>query len=182
MEQGEEAAADTRARLKALGLDPLVALHIAPVESCQVDVFSAPGYATTEAAAGAFLGDARPEMVLIDGPSGPYGARFSTLPLFHSWLAPDAEIWMDDALRDSELSIARWWSELGYLSAAQLQWTGKGIVRGHRGATPRRYAQAAQDLSGNQLSPQAAEYVLLKMRVQAATSDDRELTPPFQLV
>ena len=181
VEQGHDAAADTQARLEPLALSGLVSMHIAPVQPCTFDVFSAPGYDLSEEEAGRFLGDAQPEMVLVDGPSGPYGARFSTLPLFHHALAADAEIWMDDALRDSELAIARWWSELGYLSAAELQWTGKGIVRGNRGAQPRRYAAAATQLQADDLTGSAAEYVLFKMRIQAANEDTGGLRPPFEI-
>ena len=156
-------------------------IHIAPVTETTTDVFSGPGYGTTEEAAGQFLAGARPEMVLIDGPFGPYGARFSTLPLFHRYLADNAEIWMDDALRDSELSIAKWWLALGYLADAHLQWTDKGIVRGTRGKNPRRYAAAATELATNTLTGPSAEYVLLKMRVQAETANTKGLQPPFKL-
>ena len=121
VEQGEDAAAQTRARLEALGLNDLVSILIAPVERVQVDAFESSGYAVTVDQMGAFLGGRRPEMVLIDGPFGGYGARFSTLPVAHAWLAEDAEIWMDDALRDSELAIAHWWEALGYLSSPTLQ-------------------------------------------------------------
>ena len=181
VEQGEDAATETRARLSRLGLEPLAKIHIAPVTETITDVFSAPGYDTTEEAAGQFLAGARPEMVLVDGPFGPYGARFSTLPLFHRHLADNAEIWMDDALRDSELSIARWWVALGYLADASMQWTDKGIVRGTRGKQPRHYASAAAQLAAGDMTGSAAEYVLLKMRVQAEAANEKCLKPPFQL-
>ena len=181
VEQGEEAAAQTRARLDALGLSPLVSIQIAPVERVEVDTFESSGYAVTVEHMGAFLGDARPEMVLIDGPFGGYGARFSTLPVAHPWLAEDAEIWMDDALRDSELAIAHWWEALGYFSAPTLQFTAKGIVRGNRGASPSLHAAAAAQLAKGTLDGPAAEYVLFKMRVQAASDRPSGLKPPFQV-
>jgi protein-L-isoaspartate O-methyltransferase len=180
VEQGEEAAAQTRARLEALGLNDLVAIHIAPVERTLVDAFESSGYAVTAEQMGSFLGDVRPEMVLIDGPFGGYGARFSTLPVAHPWLAEDAEIWMDDALRDSELAIAHWWTVLGYLSEPSLQFTAKGIVRGQRGDSPRHYARAAAGLGRGELQGGEAEYVLFKMRVQAAADASTGLKPPFQ--
>ena len=88
---------------------------------------------------------------------------------------------MDDALRDSELSIARWWTALGYLDAPHLQWTGKGIVRGTRGQQPHRYAEAAAQLQAATMTGPAAELVLLKMRVQAEANQSLTLNPPFQL-
>ena len=181
VEQGEEAAAQTRERLDALGLNDMVSIHIAPVERVLIDAFESSGYAVTVEQMGAFLGDVRPEMVLIDGPFGGYGARFSTLPVAHPWLADDAEIWMDDALRDSELAIAHWWEALGYLSSPTLQFTAKGIVRGVRGATPALHAAAAGRLGEGVLDGPAAEYVLFKMRVQSAGEASSGLKPPFQL-
>ena len=181
VEQGEDAAAQTRARLEALGLNDLVSILIAPVERVQVDAFESSGYAVTVDQMGAFLGDVRPEMVLIDGPFGGYGARFSTLPVAHAWLAEDAEIWMDDALRDSELAIAHWWEALGYLSSPTLQFTAKGIVRGRRGVAPTLHAVSAAGLGAGPLDGPAAEYVLFKMRVQRAAERSTGLKPPFQL-
>ncbi len=181
VEQGEEAAAQTRARLETLGLNPLVSIHVAPVERVQIDAFESSGYAVTADQMGVFLGETRPEMVLIDGPFGGYGARFSTLPVVHPWLAADAEIWMDDALRDSELAIAHWWEVLGYLSAPTLQFTAKGIVRGRRGPAPTSYAEAAATLGQSALDGPEAEYVLFKMRVQRAAERESGLKPPFQI-
>ena len=179
IEQGEDAGAETRARLEANGLANLVSMHIAPVQEGVVDVFSGVGYGTDPERLGKFIGDARPEMVMVDGPFGKYGARFSTLPLVHSLLAADAEIWMDDALRDSELAIARWWHELGYISDPELQWTAKGILRAKRGASPKQYAAAAQTMGLGGMSGLVAEYALFKLRVQAARADKAGLQPPF---
>jgi hypothetical protein len=180
VEQGEEAGVDTYARLEALGLQGLVSMHIAPVTEGVVDVFESAGYGVTAAEMGIFLGEARPQMVLVDGPFGGYGARFSTLPVAHPWLANDAEIWMDDALRDSELAIAYWWSELGYFQDAQLQFVAKGIVRGVCGPDPAVYADAAAALAVGELTGPVAEYILFKMRVQAAFANTAGLQPPFQ--
>ena len=179
IEQGEEAGAQTMARLDRLGLRSMVSIHIAPVAEIQTDAFQSVGYGVTSEQMGRFLDGVEPQMVLIDGPLGGYGARFSTLPVAHPWLAADAEIWMDDALRDSELAIAHWWSELGYLEAPTLQFTAKGIVRGGRGSDPKRYLAASQELQSGQVSGLSAEYVLFKMRLQAAEQKSTGLKLPF---
>jgi hypothetical protein len=179
IEQGEDAGAETHARLEANGLTGLVAMHIAPLQDAVVDVFSGSGYGTSPEKLANFIGDSRPEMVMVDGPFGKYGARFSTLPLVHSLLASDAEIWMDDALRDSELAIARWWNELGYISDPELQWTAKGILRAQRGSSPKRYAAAAHSMGSGGMSGLVAEYALFKLRVQAARANKTGLQPPF---
>jgi len=181
VEQGHDAGAETRARLEAHDLQGLVSMHIAPVEAVTVDAFSGPGYSITIDQMAEFLGEARPEMVLVDGPFGKYGARFSTLPVARPWLATDAEIWMDDALRDSELAIARWWAALGYLTAPQVQWSAKGILRGQRGASPRHYADAARAMAAGEMTDEVAEYALFKLRVQAAQSVAQGLQPPFRV-
>jgi hypothetical protein len=180
VEQGEEAGAETLSRLSALGLEGMVAMYIAPVADLTVDAFGCSGYGISAEQMGEFLGGVQPEMVLVDGPFGGYGARFSTLPVAHPWLAQDAEIWMDDALRDSELSIAHWWSELGYIRDAKLQFTAKGIVRGWRGDSPVFYADAAAALQKGEVTSEAAEYVLFKMRLQAASDLEAGLELPFQ--
>jgi len=179
VEQGEAAGHETFAKLRALGLDAMVAMHIAPVAEGVVDAFAGVGYDLSVAEMGAFLGGARPQMVLIDGPFGGYGARFSTLPVAHPWLAPDAEIWMDDALRDSELSIAYWWTDLGYLRDTMLQFTAKGVVVGTRGDRPAQYADAVGALAKGEMTGHVAEYILFKMGVQAAEDDKAGLKPPF---
>jgi len=180
VEQGEEAGAETQERLERLGLSDGVKMMIAPVGETQSDAFRSQGYAIDPDQMGRFLNGVQPEMVLIDGPLGGYGARFSTLPAVHPWLAADAEIWMDDALRDSELAIAYWWSELGYLEAPSLQFTAKGIVRSQRGTAPKQYLEAAKALHSGQVTGASAEYLLFKMRVQAAEERTGGLKVPFQ--
>jgi len=180
VEQGEEAGAETQSRLERLGLSDGVKMLIAPVGDTRTDAFQSQGYAVGPEEMGQFLDGVQPEMVLIDGPLGGYGARFSTLPAVHPWLASDAEIWMDDALRDSELAIAYWWAELGYLQAPSLQFTAKGIVRGRRGAAPKQYLGAAKALQAGHVTGESAEYVLFKMRVQAAEGRAGGLKVPFQ--
>ncbi len=180
IEQGEEAGTETRQRLERLGLSDLVRMHIAPVQSICTDVFQSTGYGVSVEEMGRFLDGSRPEMVIIDGPLGGYGARFSTLPVSHPWLAEDAEIWMDDALRDSELAIAYWWAELGYMENPSLQFTAKGVVRGGRGSMPRHYREASDALRHGQVSGPSAEYVLFKMRLQSAADRAGGLKVPFQ--
>ena len=55
VEQGEDAAAQTRARLEALGLN--IRSASSPLERVQVDALESSGYAVTVDQMGAFLGD-----------------------------------------------------------------------------------------------------------------------------
>ena len=155
-------------------------MHIAPIRSVCVDAFQSDGYGIDTTELGRFLRGARPDMVLIDGPNGGHGVRFSTLPTAHEWLEPDAEIWIADALRDSELSIAHWWTELGYLVNPRLQVVSKGIVVGQRGPFPKTYLEASHELREAQVTSRSAEYSLFRMRLSAAVQSEISINPPFQ--
>ena len=180
IEQGEQAGMDTRMRLEALGLSPMVRMHIAPVRSVCVDAFQSDGYGIDPRELGRLLGGLRPDMVLIDGPNGGHGVRFSTLPTAHSWLESGAEIWIADALRDSELSIAHWWTELGYLANPTVQVVSKGLAVGRLGDSPRKYHEASHELREAQVTAQSAEYSLFRMRLKAAATSELGINPPFQ--
>lgn len=77
-----------------------------------------------------FFVGARPDMVIIDGPAGENGVRFGTIPLVRDFMAPKAIVFLDDGLRDSELSTADLWSRLGYVRWKGIRWEGKGLLGG----------------------------------------------------
>jgi predicted O-methyltransferase YrrM len=52
------------------------------------------------------------DLVVIDGPAGPPGVRFGTLPSILGHLSAGARFVLDDAYRDGELEIARMWQAL----------------------------------------------------------------------
>ena len=133
VDQDEQALAETRARLAQQGLSAQVRSVFVPLAPVEVLGFASECYDLTRARLDDLLGDARPELVLVDGPLGGHGARFATLPLVFDHLAPDALVLMDDALRDSELSIAAWWERLGYAVFEGILWVGKGLAVGRRG-------------------------------------------------
>jgi len=77
-----------------------------------------------------FFGAARPSLVVIDGPAGENGVRFGTIPLVREYLASNALIFLDDGLRDSELSTAEQWDRLRYVQWDGIRWAGKGLLCG----------------------------------------------------
>ena len=77
-----------------------------------------------------FFDGVRPEVVLVDGPAGENGIRFGTVPLVRDFVAPNAMIFLDDGLRDSELSTADQWNRLGYVRWDGVRWEGKGLLGG----------------------------------------------------
>ncbi len=180
VEQGEQAGMDIRRRLETLGLGALVQIQIAPVRSVCVDAFRSEGYDLEPGPLRHFLGGIEPEMVLIDGPNGGHGVRFSALPVAHGCLADHAEVWLTDGLRDSELSTAYWWKELGYIVEPTLQMVSKGIIRAYRGPSPTKYIEASHELREAEVTARSAEYSLFRMRLRAAEGDANRINPPFQ--
>jgi len=78
----------------------------------------------------AILGEAQPDFLVIDGPSGELGCRAKTLPDVAGCLAPNAAIYMDDAYRDAEI-IESWKAE-GLLHVDQILGTERGLMVGRR--------------------------------------------------
>ncbi len=72
----------------------------------------------------------RADWLLIDGPSGPDGCRVSTLPLLQRYCKPNAQWFLDDALRDGELAALKAWSDLQGVSIAGIYAVGKGVATG----------------------------------------------------
>ena len=76
------------------------------------------------------LGERRADLLVIDGPAGPPGVRFGTLPLARGCASEGATFVMDDALRDGELDVARRWDAMPYLRVRGLQLIEKGLLTG----------------------------------------------------
>ena len=94
------------------------------------------------------LGEAKADLVLIDGPSGPPGCRVRTLPV----LAPSCRVgttWLlDDAFRDGELGALANWSRCGGVRVNGIYPTGKGLARGVIRDVQALSLQAVTELSG----------------------------------
>lgn len=146
IEQSDDFLRTTETRLRTLGLMENVRLLHAPMMPQNICNISIACYRLPEAELAAFLGDARPDFVLIDGPAGSYGSRFGTVPLVHRFLQEKAAIYMDDALRDSELAIADCWNMLRYVQIAGIVWAGKGFLIGNLAALPNSDNDEARDL------------------------------------
>jgi SAM-dependent methyltransferase len=119
-----------------------------------------------------FFGPSKPEFVVVDGPAADYGGRFGTIPLVRNFLSDHAWIYMDDALRDSELSIADWWDRLGYVKDCGVLWLGKGLLTA-RLNSPEMLAH---------MPTQTFLCQLLKPSEQGHSHQIRELPPPVTCV
>ena len=115
-------------RLRLHGLHESVRFMTAPLISQVIQHVRTECYQLNDQELHQFFGPSRPDLVIVDGPAADYGGRFGTIPLVRNFLADHAWIYMDDALRDSELSIADWWDRLGYVKDCGVFWLGKGLM------------------------------------------------------
>lgn len=75
-----------------------------------------------------------PELVFIDGPSGPPGIRLATLPSVLHRLNEEAWFVLDDAFRSAEIAIGRRWANMPAISVHGVAFVEKGLLIGR--ATP----------------------------------------------
>ncbi len=80
-------------------------------------------------------GGIRPEMIIIDGPTGggAHGfafARMLTVPVLSQYAAKEAVYFMDDAYRDTETLEMQRWAEIGAANVIGIKAVGKGMMIG----------------------------------------------------
>jgi hypothetical protein len=120
----------TRALLDAAGLGPLVAAAARPLVEQEIGGSRTSCYDLPPDFLGEFLGGARPDFVLVDGPSGGGEVRFGTLPLVAPFLAEGATFLLDDARRDGELRVAARWRALDGVRVEGVYAREKGLLVG----------------------------------------------------
>jgi hypothetical protein len=129
LEQDANTIERTRTKLQSAGLDEHVRIFHAPLATQQIH-----GRATTCYGLPAdflkIMRPVQPQFLIIDGPAAEDGARFGTLPLVRSIVPAGARFYLDDALRDSELSIAQQWAEFPDVIIDGLLPTEKGLLLG----------------------------------------------------
>ncbi|MFN3700212.1 MAG: hypothetical protein ACK4VI_01665 [Alphaproteobacteria bacterium] len=80
-------------------------------------------------------GGQRPDMIIIDGPTGggaggfPF-ARMLTAPILSQYAMPGALICMDDAYRDTEIKEAQSWIQSETVNVLGIKAVGKGLMMG----------------------------------------------------
>jgi hypothetical protein len=120
--------------LAEAGLSETAHVVVAPLERQSIWGVETLCYSITEDVLNDLLGAARPEFVLIDGPSGEPGARFGTLPLVTGFVADHASFFLDDALKLSELETGIAWQASGRIQVDGVRLVGRGILSGSLGA------------------------------------------------
>ena len=127
LDQSPEFARLTREALATEGLDKYAVVVDAPLEPLEWDGVVHSTYRPADDLARILQGH-KAEMVVVDGPAAESGARYATLPLVRSHLAPGARVVMDDALRDGELDVAMRWESSGWISIDGICLVGKGLL------------------------------------------------------
>ena len=80
-------------------------------------------------------GGVRPDMIIVDGPTGggvggfPY-ARMLTAPILSMYVKPNALFCMDDAYRDTEIKETQSWIDSNTMQVLGVKAVGKGLMMG----------------------------------------------------
>lgn len=128
IDQDQEFLHRTQVALDDAGLGDLVRLQHVPVIRRQVLGHEVPSYDLTSGLLDRFLGGCRPDLVLVDGPAAGDLGRLSTVPLVLDRLPPGAWVFLDDALRDSEMQTAELWADWGRLDIRGIELIGHGLL------------------------------------------------------
>lgn len=123
LEQDQEAKAEVEERLKAVRLDSFVKVFHAPLNDQAL-------YDLNELNTLLSSSCQRIDWVLIDGPSGPPGCWFGTLPNLVKFCRCGARWFLDDAFRDGELKILKRWRCLPNINVEGIFPIGKGLATG----------------------------------------------------
>jgi hypothetical protein len=129
VEQDAGQAARTRFLLERAGLGNEAAVVHAPLIDQVIENQATTCYALPPGARDA-LGGRSVGLVMIDGPAGPPGVRFGTLPLARPFVGAAATFLVDDAPRDGELDCARRWSALPWVRIEGMKLVEKGLLVG----------------------------------------------------
>jgi hypothetical protein len=128
IEQNADQVQETLHLLRKTGLEKHVAILHAPLKRQKIDGIEKECYDLDKVED--FLNGVRPDFILIDGPYAESGGRFGVIPLIQPFVDNEAEFWMDDAVRDPELEIARLWEKGQYAKIYGLSLMDKGILKG----------------------------------------------------
>lgn len=172
VEQSPQYVQQIESRLRLHGLHESVRFMTAPLISQVIQNVRTDCYQLRDQDLREFFGPSRPELVIVDGPAADYGGRFGTIPLVRNFLSDHAWIYMDDALRDSELSIAEWWDRLGYVKDCGILWLGKGLFTARLNSRELLAHEPAQVFLRRLLEPSE----------QGRRHHTHELSPPASVV
>ena len=119
----------TRSLLRSADLGSRVKLAYCPLNEQAVGRHGSRCYDLSDEFLADFL-DGRPDLVLIDGPSGGGNARLATLPRLAPHLASPCTVFLDDAFRTDEVRVISMWRNLTNLELRGVYPLGHGVLEG----------------------------------------------------
>lgn len=127
-EQDPDQTQRTRALLRSHGLETLARVETARLVA--QDAMGVPFQSYDPEVVDCALQGGSPDLVLIDGPSGPPGIRFGSLLCITPFLSKETTFILDDAFRSAELEVARRWSGLPNVVVDGLVFVDHGLMFG----------------------------------------------------
>ncbi|MGA8849118.1 MAG: glycosyltransferase [Dehalococcoidia bacterium] len=131
LEQDEHIKRMVEQRLAENGLDKWAEILYAPIiveHEHDIEIWN---YDADRANLSAKLGARKADWVLVDGPAGPKGCRFGTVPMLAKFSRRGASWFLDDAFRDGELEILRRWQRLPNIKVVGIYPIAKGLATGY---------------------------------------------------
>jgi len=131
LEQDEQIKRMVEQRLVESGLDNWAEILYAPIiveHKHDIEIWN---YDVDRANLSAKLGARKADWVLVDGPAGPKGCRFGTVPMLAKLSRRSARWFLDDAFRDGELEILQRWQRLPNIEVVGIYPIGKGLATGY---------------------------------------------------
>jgi hypothetical protein len=129
IDESEEWLETTRRLLADAGVDQRVKLAHRPLREQTVGGSRTVSYALDEPFLQEFL-EARPDLVVVDGPSGGGLARLPTVPVVAHRLARPSTFFLDDAFRTDEIRIASIWRTEFGAQLRRVHLRGHGVLEG----------------------------------------------------
>ncbi|MBC9934388.1 class I SAM-dependent methyltransferase [Chitinophaga qingshengii] len=125
LEQDSKEKARLEGRLKELGLEKGIHIYHLPVSG------PGEGYDFRQFGGLAALPFMEPfDWLIVDGPAGGDESRYNTVPSLQSMARPGATFFLDDSLRDAEMSILERWNNLPGIKVEGIYPIGKGLAVG----------------------------------------------------
>lgn len=124
-EQDVEYATQTRQLLDDLSLSDFATVIHAPLSTTTIDGLELETYSQAPP-----ISHGLAQLLLIDGPRGPEGARFAPLLALRPFMSRDAIFFLDDAFRGSEIETSGRWEALPWVVLDGIVLVGHGLLQG----------------------------------------------------
>jgi len=126
-EQSVEQVGITEALLESQSLSDYVTVAHAPL-TATCSTYGSAVYSELKATALELLNGEKCDLLVVDGPYGESACRYHVVPELLPSIKPGGTIFMDDALRDGELLVAKKWEKISGIAVEGVVFAGKGLL------------------------------------------------------